>query len=134
MRTFAGSPLSAQPARNGGNIIRSVSSWAGTTLRRGGARVCRRIPRFFLALGVRVEHVAWPLPEVTEPPDPTPHRLVRRSEPQVLLQLLPEEGDRPVRVRIAEVLGRLAHQRRQEAVGLLGPKSRASAPVLVTER
>src|SRR3954469_11647778 len=100
MRTFAGSPLSAQPARNGGNIIRSVSSWASTTLRRGRSRIRRRIRRLFLALRGGVEDVAGPLPDVAEPPEPTPHRLVRRPQSQALLQLLLEEGHRPACVRI----------------------------------
>ena len=44
-QTLAASPRFDQAARNGGNSNRSVSSWANTTLRRGRARICRRMRR-----------------------------------------------------------------------------------------
>ncbi len=77
--TLAGWPFSDQPARNGGNISRSVSSWASTTRRRGKAWICRRIRRFFLALRVGIEDIAGPLPDVAEPPR---HRRTVSSEGQ----------------------------------------------------
>src|SRR5439155_15236474 len=63
-QTRAGSPRFDQPARNGGNSSKSVSSCASTTLRAGRPRICRRMRRFFLAQRVRLEVVARPLPDV----------------------------------------------------------------------
>lgn len=66
-QTRATSPRFDQAARNGGNSSRSVSSWANTTLRRGRTRICRRIRRFFLALGVRDQVVPRAFPQVIHP-------------------------------------------------------------------
>jgi hypothetical protein len=65
--TLATSPRLNQPARKGGNSSRSLSSSASTTLRRGRAWICRRMRRFFLTLGVRLQVVPRPLPHVIEP-------------------------------------------------------------------
>jgi hypothetical protein len=66
-------------------------------------------------------------------PQPAPHRLVRGPHPRALLQLLLEDGHRPVRMRIAEILRRPAHQRRQESFGPLDQDGRAPAPVAIAE-
>src|SRR5512142_1953244 len=63
-QTLATSPRFDQAARNGGNSSRSVSSWANTTLRRGRARICRRMRRFFLSWQTWVEAAFLELAEV----------------------------------------------------------------------
>src|SRR5262245_11208895 len=68
-RTTARCPRGAQQQRSGGNSNRSVSSSTRKTLRGRAAlisRTCWRIRRFFLALGVRVEDIAAPLPGVAQ--------------------------------------------------------------------
>src|SRR5437762_5499271 len=75
-QTLATSPRLAQAARKGGNSSRSASSWASTTLRRGKARICRRMRRFFLALGVRLQVVPRPLPHEIQPVQRAAQRVV----------------------------------------------------------
>src|SRR5512135_1090666 len=105
-QTLATSPRFDQAARNGGNSSRSVSSWANTTLRRGRARIWRRIRRFFLALGVRIQVVAGPLPDVVQPVQSPAKRVLGDPLRRGHLQDFEEQGHRPTGVRIAEVLGR----------------------------
>jgi len=61
-----------------------------TTLRGGSRRIRRRICRFFLQLGVRVEDVPGPLPDEAEPAEPAADRLVRERLVAVAAQVLQE--------------------------------------------
>ena len=126
MWTSAGSPRNDQPARNGGNSSRSVSSSASTTLRRGRPRTCRRMRRFLVALGVRVQDVSRPLPDVPEPGQHAPDGVVGRERARAPLQLLLKQRRGPVGVRIPEFLRRLFHQGSEEPLRRLGQESRAS--------
>src|SRR3954468_19674969 len=105
-QTRATSPRFDQLARRGGKSSRSVSSWARMTLRRGRARICWRMRRFFLALGVRLQVVARPLPDVIQPVQGAAQRVARHLTPRSEFQKLLEQGDRPARVRAAQVLRR----------------------------
>ena len=102
-QTLASSPASTK-RRNGGNSNRSVSSWANTTLRRGRARICLRMRRFFLALGVRIQVVARPLPYVIQPIQRPAKSVVGHPLLRGNLQDLLEQRHRPTHVRGAEIL------------------------------
>src|SRR5947209_2689817 len=105
-QTFATSPRLDQPARSGGKSNRSVSSSASTTLRRGKARICRRMRRFLLALGVRLQDVTRPLPDVLQPAQGAAEGVIRQPPAGADLQGLLEQGHRPAGVRVAQVLRR----------------------------
>src|SRR5215213_9846813 len=107
MATGAGRPRKAQPARRGGNSRRSVSSSARSTLRGGRLLSRRRMARFFLALGVGRQGVAGPLPEVVQAPQPAADGVVGQPPAAASLQVISEEGDGPVRSRIAQLVGAL---------------------------
>jgi hypothetical protein len=62
--------------------------------------------RFFLALGVRLQVVARPLPRVTQPVQRAAQGVVRHLPPGGDFQKHLEQGDRPAHVRAAQVLGR----------------------------
>src|SRR6185369_1840188 len=99
--TGAGSPRRAQPARSGGNRRRSVSSSASFALRGGRDRSRRRMARFFLAQGVRRQHIAEPLPHVAQPVEFPTDGVVGQPATALVVQGLLEQGDRPVPPRIA---------------------------------
>jgi hypothetical protein len=89
--------------------------------------------RFFLALGVRVEVVTRPLPDVAQPAQGPAkgvfgHPLLRGD-----LQGLAEQRHRPTRVRIAEVLGRGSEEGHQRVLLVLIQQARAPPACLVLE-
>jgi hypothetical protein len=75
--------------------------------------------RFFLALGVRCQHVARSLPDIPEAVEPPADGLIRGPYARVPLQLPLQQRDRPRGVRVAELLGRARQQRPQGGFGLL---------------
>src|SRR5205085_7484238 len=105
-QTLAASPRFAHPARNGGKSSRSVSSSASTTLRGGKARICHRMRRFFLALWVRLQDIAGPLPDVVQPPQRPADGALTEAEARTQVQHLLEQRHGPTHVRVAEPLGR----------------------------
>jgi hypothetical protein len=89
--------------------------------------------RFFLALGVRVQVVTRPLPDVVQPMQGPAksvfgHPLLRGD-----LQDLAEQGHRPTRVRIAEVLGRGGEESPQQVLLVLIQQGRTPPASLVLE-
>src|SRR5205085_6760118 len=100
--TGASCPRRAQPARRGGNSRRSVSSSASVALRGGMARSRRRMARFFLALGVRGQHVAVALPHVTQPVEFPADGVVGEPTAATTVQVLLEQRNCPVHPGIAQ--------------------------------
>src|SRR5436190_2064410 len=133
-QTRATPPRLDHPARSGGNSNRSVSSWAGTTLRRGRAAICRRMRLFFLALGVGVQVMARPLPHITQPVQRAAERVVGQPPPRGHFQKLLDQGDRPAHMRSAEVLRREGQQRFQEVLVILVQRRVAPPPLRVPQR
>jgi hypothetical protein len=89
--------------------------------------------RFFLALGVRVQVVTRPLPDVVQPMQGPAksvfgHPLLRGD-----LQDLAEQGHRPTRVRIAEALGRGGEESPQQVLLVLIQQGRTPPASLVLE-
>ena len=90
--------------------------------------------RFFLALGVRLEVVARPLPDVVPAPQRPPEGRVGDALVGDELKDLPQQGHRPTGGRVAEVLGRdgeeglqqvflvLVEQRGPATAGLVGQR------------
>jgi hypothetical protein len=70
--------------------------------------------RFFLALWVRVEVVAWPLPNEVEPAQRPPHGIVGYPLLGEEVQGLLEQWDRPTHPGVAEVLGRESEESLQQ--------------------
>jgi hypothetical protein len=62
--------------------------------------------RFFVALGVRLQVVARPLPHVIEPAQRPAQGIVGHPPSRGDFQELLKQGDRPAHVRAAQVLGR----------------------------
>jgi hypothetical protein len=90
--------------------------------------------RFFLALRVRVQVIARPLPHIVQPVQcPAQgvlgHPLIRGD-----LQDLAEQGHRPTGVRIAEVLGRGGKESLQQVLLILIQQGRTPPASLVLER
>lgn len=90
--------------------------------------------RFFLALGVGVQDVARSLPDVPEPVEQTSDGVIRREDPGAVLQLAPEQGDGPVRIRVSTSLWGLLHQGSEGPLRRLGQEARTSAPGVVGQR
>jgi hypothetical protein len=89
--------------------------------------------RFFLALGVRVQVVAGPLPDVVQPMQGPAksvfgHSLLRGDLPD-----LAEQGPRPTCVRRAEVLGRGGKEGLQQVLLVLIPQVMTPPASLVLE-
>src|SRR5262245_2055010 len=105
--TSSGCPRGPQAARSGGNSSRSVSSSNSLTQRAGSLRQIRRRRRFFLALGVGVQHVAGPLPDVIqlvqEPADRGRGRALAAPAREVFLQ----QRDGPRHGLVTEAIRRL---------------------------
>src|SRR4051794_28968828 len=94
--TGASCPRRAQAARRGGNSRRSVSSSASLAVRGGKARSRRLMARFFLALGVRGQHVAAALPHVAQAVQLPADGIVGEPTTAAVVQVLLEQRDRPV--------------------------------------
>jgi len=90
--------------------------------------------RFFLALGVRVEVVARPLPHVLQPAQRPPQRVLGRPPFRGELQDLLEQGYGPARVRVAEFLGRPGEEGRQQVLLVFVEQRVAPPPGLVVQR
>jgi hypothetical protein len=90
--------------------------------------------RFFVALGVGVEDVARPLPDVPESVEHAPDGVIRGEHPRASLQLPLKQGCGPVRVRVSEFLRRSAHQRPEEPFRRLGQEPRSPATGVVGQR
>jgi hypothetical protein len=87
--------------------------------------------RFFLALGIGVQDVPRPLPDVPQPMEAAADRLVRGQQARAPPQLPLEQGDRPVRVRVVELLGGAGHQGPQDALRLLEQRRRAATAMTI---
>src|SRR5262249_3333704 len=134
-QTLAASPRFDQAARKGGNSSRSVSSWARTTLRRGRARIWRRIRRFFLALGVRDQVVARALAGESQPLPSAARRVLGDPQPRGTLQDLLEQWHGPARVWVAELPGWDGENSLQEPLSLFVQQPvTAVAPVIFQRR
>jgi hypothetical protein len=90
--------------------------------------------RFFVALGVGVEDVARPLPDVPEPVEHAPDGVVRREQARAPVQLQLKQRRGPIRVRVSELLGRLLHQGPEEPFRRFGQEARAPATGVVGQR
>jgi hypothetical protein len=89
--------------------------------------------RFFLALGVRLQVVARPLPGVAQPAQRAAHGVFRHPPPRDDFQELLEQGDRPAHVRAAELLGREGKQGLQQALVVLVQRRVTPPPRLVPQ-
>jgi hypothetical protein len=83
--------------------------------------------RFFLALGVRVEVVARPLPDVIQAPQRPAHGVLGHALVGEEREHLLEQGHRPTGRRVAEVLGRDG-EKGFEQVRLVLVQQRVPAP------
>jgi hypothetical protein len=90
--------------------------------------------RFFLALGVRLQVVARPLPHVIQPVQRPPQGIVRHPPPRGDLQELLEQGDRPAHVWAAQVLGREGQEGPQQVLVILVQRPLTPRPLLVIQR
>src|SRR5438874_1558010 len=123
IRTGSGSPRRPQAARSGGKSNKSVSS--SKSLAHSGARrfSSRLIRRFFLSLGVRIEHIAGPLPRVPLlvelSADGTPRR--RRAAPAGQMPL--EQWNGPLHGLVTEAVGDLSQARSESCAQLLAPET-----------
>jgi hypothetical protein len=87
--------------------------------------------RFFLALGVRLQVVARPLPCVVQPVQRAAHGVFRHPPPRDDFQELLEQGGRPAHVRAAELLGREGKQGLQQALVVFVQRRVSPPPRLV---
>jgi hypothetical protein len=81
--------------------------------------------RFFLALGVRHQVVARPLPDVVQPVQGPAQGVVGQPLIQEVLQQVAQQGHRPVGVRGAEVLRGQQQEGFQQVLGVLVQRGRA---------
>jgi hypothetical protein len=89
--------------------------------------------RFFLALGVRLQVVARPLPGVIQPVQRAAHGVVGNPPSYGNVQKLLEQGDGPAHVRAAQVLGREGEEGLQQVLVILVQRPVTSAPRLVRQ-
>jgi len=85
--------------------------------------------RFFLALGVRVQVAARPLPHVIQPAQRAAERVAGEPPPGGDLQELLQQRDRPAYMRGAQVLGRQGEEGFQQVLVILVER-RGAAPAL----
>jgi hypothetical protein len=90
--------------------------------------------RFFLALGVRVQVVTRPLPDVVQPIQGPAKSVFGYPLLRGDLQDLAKQWHRPTCVRIAEVLGRSGEESPQQVLLVLIQQARTSPASLVLER
>ena len=90
--------------------------------------------RFFLALGVRLQVVARPLPDVVQPMQGPAKRVFGYPLLRGDLQDLAEQWHRPTCVRIAEVLGRSGEESPQQVLLVLIQQARTPPASRVLER
>jgi hypothetical protein len=89
--------------------------------------------RFFLALGVGRQGVAGPLPEVVQAPQPAAEGVIGQPPAAASLQVISEEGDGPVRSRIAQLVGAPPQGGHQHRLQFLRPDRGPSTAVVVFE-
>ncbi len=89
--------------------------------------------RFFLALRVGRQHVAVALPDVAQPLQLAADRVVGQPQPGAALQVLSEDGDRPVHRGVAQLVGALAEAGPQQRLQVIGPQARAARAVTVPQ-
>lgn len=89
--------------------------------------------RFFLALRVRVQVVAGPLPYVVQPVQSPAKSVFGHPLLRGYLQDLAEQGHRPADVRISEVLGRDGEEGLQQVLLVLIQQGMAPPAALVLE-
>jgi hypothetical protein len=90
--------------------------------------------RFFLALGVRLQVVARPLPHVIELVQRPAHGVVRHPPSRGDFQKLLKQGDRPAHVRAAQVLGREGQEGPKQMLVVLVQRPMTPRPFLVPQR
>jgi hypothetical protein len=90
--------------------------------------------RFFLALGVRVQIVARPLPDVLQPPEHPAQGVVGHPPVGEGLQGLLKQRDRPAHPWVAEVLWREGKQGLQQMLLVLVQQGMAAAALLLAQR
>jgi hypothetical protein len=90
--------------------------------------------RFFLALGVRLQVVAGPLPHVIDPVQRPAHGIVRHPPPRGDFQKLLKQGDRPTHVRAAQILGRESQESPKQMLVVLVQRPMTSRAFLVPQR
>jgi hypothetical protein len=83
--------------------------------------------RFFLALGVRVEVGARPLPDVIQAPQCPAHGVLRHALVGEEREYLLEQGHRPTGRRVAEILGRDGEEGFEQVLSVL-VQQRVAAP------
>src|SRR6266511_867493 len=105
-RTSAASPRRAHPASKGGNKSKSVSSSAKTTLRGSKARIWPPIWRFFLQVGVCVEHIAVAFPDIPQAMSGAADGIIGQMDMGVTFGVALQERHRPIACQIAELIGR----------------------------
>lgn len=89
--------------------------------------------RFFLALGVRIQVVAGPLPDVVQPVQGPAKSVLGHLLLRGDLQDLAKQGHRPAGVRIAEVLGRGGEEDLQQVLLVLIQQGMTPPACLVRE-
>jgi hypothetical protein len=82
-------------------------------------------------LRVGVQGVAGPLPGVVQLVQLAADGVVGGSQPRPALDLFLEQGHRPGRVRVAEILGRAAEQAGEQALGVLAQQRGPPWPIRV---
>ena len=88
---------------------------------------------FFAALGVGVERVPGPLPDVAQLVQLAAERGLRRPRAAQAGQVLPEQGDRPGQGLVAEAVGALRQAGAEEGLEVLGPEGRVIAAAVVQQ-
>src|SRR5262245_5800701 len=88
---------------------------------------------FFLCLGIGLQHVAGPLPDITLLMQLLPQRGRARTDAAVSRQVLLQEGHGPRDGRVTEVVWRLLQARGQQCLEFLGPERRMVASSTVSQ-
>lgn len=89
--------------------------------------------RFFLALGVRRQHVPGALPDVPPAPEFPADGVLRQPAPGFVVDVSPQQGHGPVQARIAQVIGPTAEGLLQPALQRRGPQAGPAPAVAVPE-
>jgi CHASE1-domain containing sensor protein len=89
--------------------------------------------RFFLALGVRGQHVAEALPHVAQPVQLSADGVVGQPAAAAVVQVLLEQGDRPVHPGVAQLVGALLQAGQQQRLEVISPGAGATDAIVVVE-
>src|SRR3954469_1761144 len=131
MGTSSGWPRRPHAARSSGNSNRSVSSSNSLTQRGGSRAICRRMRRFFVALGVGVEHVARPLPDIPQVVHLSADGRLGQALRAPAFQVLAQQRDGPGDRLVAEVLRPPLEAGSEGRLEFLGPQAGVIAPALI---